>query len=341
MKHNQLDSIFQFEGEQSPLPEDRHVLGRVIFGEVSTRPALHDGAPEIGVHMASPGFDSFTEIWRTDTVADSGEYQGLAYAHDGEYLFCAGSIPASGTYREQTRKSYEAAFELMDELDYRRVFRMWNFIGGINADNAEGLEIYRDFCVGRAEAFEAKPDRVHCMPAATGIGSRGSGVAFFFLASRTGTAQNIENRRQVPAYEYPRQYGPKSPSFARATRLVPAGGDESHGAVYVSGTASITGHHTLHAGDIAAQCELSLSNIAHLVSSGNLQLGGLDGGHGLKDLRWVKAYVRHEEHLPVVRAACADAFPPETRVAFLNVDICRDDLLVEIEGIVPASMFRR
>ena len=68
------------------------------------------------------------------------------------------------------------------------------------------------------------------------------------------------------------------------------GGEEKRGAVYVSGTASITGHQTLHAGDIAAQCELSLDNIAHLVSSGNLRLGGLDGGHDLKDLRWVKVY---------------------------------------------------
>ncbi|MFG2836355.1 FkbO/Hyg5 family chorismatase [Streptomyces zaomyceticus] len=339
MTNNQIDCMFQYENEQAGPPGGRHILGRVVFGEASTAPAVRDGAPELGLHMASPGFDHFTETWTTDAPAQSGEHRGLVYAHDGEYLFCAGRIPESGTYRQQTREAYEAAFELMDRLDYRHVFRMWNFIGGINEDNAEGLEIYRDFCFGRAEAFEAKPDRVHCMPAATGIGARSGGVSFFFLASRTGATQNIENRRQVPAFEYPPQYGPKSPSFARATRLVTAGGDETRGAVYVSGTASITGHETLHAGDIVAQCELSLENIAHLVSSGNLANGGLEGGHDLKDLRWVKAYVRHEEHLPAVREACADVFPPQTHVVFLNVDICRDDLLVEIEGIVPAPAY--
>ncbi|MFF1508317.1 FkbO/Hyg5 family chorismatase [Streptomyces sp. NPDC058326] len=336
---NKIDCDFHYEGERAETAAGRHVLGRVVFGEATAAPTVRDGVPEIGLHMASPGFDSFTEVWSTDAPAETGEHRGLVYAHDGEYLFCAGVIPEGATYREPTREAYEAAFEVMDRLDYRHVFRMWNFIGGINSDNSEGLEIYRDFCVGRAEAFEAKPERVTCMPAATGIGSRGRGIAFFFLATRTGTTQNIENRRQVPAFEYPRQYGPKSPSFARATRLVPAGEDETRGAVYVSGTASITGHETLHAGDIDAQCELTLDNIAHLVGSGNLRLGGLDGGHDLKELRWVKAYVRHEEHLPAVRAACADVFPPQTHVVFLNVDVCRDDLLVEIEGIVPAPEF--
>jgi chorismatase len=338
MSRNEIDCSFQLADHEWTVPGDRHILGRVRFGEAHTAPALRDGVPEIGLHMASPGFDSFTEVWTTGSAAQGGEYRGLIYAHEGEYLFCAGSIPSSGTYRGRTRNAYEAAFALMDELGYRHVFRMWNFIGGINSDNAEGLEIYRDFCFGRAEAFEAKPDRVHCMPAATGIGSRGSGVDFFFLATRTGRPQNIENRHQIPAYTYPRQYGPKSPSFARATRLVTVGGNHEHGAVYVSGTASITGHETRHTGDIVAQCELSLRNISHLLSPGNLKLQGLGGGHELKDLRWVKAYVRHEEHLPVVRAACEQAFPYETHVVFLNVDVCRADLLVEIEGIVPATV---
>ncbi|MFD0340146.1 FkbO/Hyg5 family chorismatase [Streptomyces sp. NPDC127117] len=335
MKREPIDSAFQFADEADTVPDGRHVLGRVMFGERPTGPALRGGTSEIGVHMASPGFDPFSEIWTTGVPATGGEHRGLVYAHDGEYLFCAGRIPEAGTYRDATRETYEAAFELMDLLDYPHVFRMWNYIGRINADNAEGMEVYRDFCIGRAEAFEGKPDRVHCMPAATGIGSRGGGVALVFLATRTGTIQNIENGRQVPAYAYPRRYGPKPPSFARATRLVPAGMSEEHGAVYVSGTASITGHLTRHAGDIEAQCALALENIAHLVSDANLARGGLSGGHDLKDLHRLKVYVRHVEHLPVVRAACATAFPA-TRISYLNVNICRADLLVEIEGVVPA-----
>ncbi|WP_327347366.1 FkbO/Hyg5 family chorismatase [Streptomyces europaeiscabiei] len=336
MNRDSIDSTFQFDGEDLAIPHGRHVLGRVVFGELAAGPALRDGVPEIGVHMASPGFDQFSEVWTTDAPAVGGEYRGLVYSHDGEYLFCVGRIPETGVYRDATREAYGAAFELMDLLGYPNLFRMWNFIGRINTDNAEGLEVYQDFCVGRAEAFEAKPDRVHCMPAATGIGSRSGGIAILMLAARTGITQNIENGRQVPAYAYPRLYGPKSPSFARATRQVPAGTSEEYGAVYVSGTASITGHRTRHAGDVKAQCALALENIAHLLGGANLARGGMRGGHDLKDLRRVKVYVRHAEHLPAIRAACADAFPP-ARVAYLNVDICRADLLVEIEGVVPAA----
>ncbi len=321
-------------GEDGEDGGQRHVLGRVVLGGRTLPPALHDGVPVVQVHMASPGFDSATEVWTTDRPALGGEHQGLTYAHDGEYFFCAGTIAPSGTYRDQARAIYDAAFRLTDELGYRHIFRMWNFIGDLNADNAEGLEVYRDFCVGRAEAFEARPDRVDCMPAATGIGSRSPGVSFYFLASRTGEVEHFENPLQVPAYRYPVQYGPKPPSFARATRLIPEG--SGRGAVYVSGTASITGHTTRHAGDITAQCALSLDNIRELIGPNHTARSGPPGGWELKDLRWVKAYVRHEEHLPAVRAACAEAFPPETEVVYLNVDICRSDLLVEIEGVVPA-----
>jgi hypothetical protein len=45
-------------------------------------------------------------------------------------------------------------------------------------------------------------------------------------------------------------------------------------------------------------------------------------------------YVRTRQDLPVVREICAKAFSPAADIAFLNVDLCRSDLLVEIEGIV-------
>src|SRR5436190_488378 len=100
MRSNAIDCLFQLDGQEYAVPDGRHVLGRVVFAEDATAPAICGGVPEIGLHMASPGFDAFTEVWTTDAPPEAGEYQGLVYAHDGEYLFCAGSIPADGTYRE-------------------------------------------------------------------------------------------------------------------------------------------------------------------------------------------------------------------------------------------------
>ena len=73
---------------------------------------------------------------------------------------------------------------------------------------------------------------------------------------------------------------------------------------------------------------------ALLISRHNLAASGIDGGADLTDLTNIKAYVRHREDIDIVRELCAEAFSPSADIAFLNVDICRADLLVEIEGIV-------
>jgi chorismatase len=214
---------------------------------------------------------------------------------------------------------------------------MWNFIEGINANNDDGLELYRDFCLGRAEAFERFPADIE-MPAATGIGSLGGGIGFYFLAAHAAERVNVENPRQQPAYHYPRQYGPKSPSFARATCLLATSeGLPERQQTFVSGTASIIGHRTAHPNDLRRQCAETFENIAQLISGPNLANYGIDRGYQLTDLTNLKVYVRHMADLDAVRKLCVDAFSPQAELAFFNVDICRSDLLVEIEGIVPAA----
>lgn len=162
----------------------------------------------------------------------------------------------------------------------------------------------------------------------------GGGIPFYFLACRAGRVIHLENPRQVPAYSYPRQYGPKSPSFARATYLTRPGWPASAGALYVAGTASILGHETVHAGDVGRQCDVALENIAHLISAANLSRHGIGCGYDLNDLRLIKVYTRHLSDIPLVERKCREAFSPEADIRFLNVDICRRDLLVEIEGVI-------
>lgn len=282
--------------------------------------------------MVGAGADPFAEVWYTDRPVRSGSLGNLVYAEDGEYLFCAARVGERGVYRDAVRATYGEAFKLISRLGYATIFRMWNLVGHITRANAEGMENYRDFCIGRAEAFEEWSSRIGRMPAATGIGSLSGGVDFYFLACREGDVQHLENPRQTPAYKYPTQYGPKSPSFARATYLRPHG-RPAGGAVYVSGTASIIGDKTAHPAGIAGQCDVTLGNIEELIGRDNLRRHGIDDGYQLKDLDYVKVYVRDAEHLPIVRATCAGAFPGHANIVYLNVDVCRPDLLVEIEGI--------
>ncbi|MDR5759545.1 FkbO/Hyg5 family chorismatase [Caballeronia sp. LZ035] len=305
--------------------EGSGVLGRVVFGAASAAPCLEDGVPTLCLHMVDDTRDSFAEIWRTSGETRCGMENGLVYGHDDAVLFCAGFIPAGEGYTDAAQRAYADAFALVRTLDFPTIFRMWNYIPDINGENPDGLEVYRDFCRGRALAFEAADAGQAGMPAATGIGTWGEGVGFYFLACRDDDAKHIENSRQMPAYCYPERYGPKPPSFARATYR--------HGALYVSGTASIVGHETLHAGDLLKQWDVATDNVAHLVSAGNLAAHGVTDGYTLQDLDQIKVYYRRADDLPQVMQLARDTFHPRAEVRFLKVDICRTDLLVEIEGI--------
>ncbi|MFB8765391.1 FkbO/Hyg5 family chorismatase [Nocardiopsis alba] len=312
------------------LPPGRFALGRVGFSEEAVEPGLWNGAPHVSVPMLSPGDEPFTELWSTSAPVTTGSRGDLFYAHDGEHLFCCVYVPPAPTYRERVRSVYAEVFELLEELDYPHVFRIWNMIGDINQANGRGMEVYKDFCLGRAEAFESRPGTIEGMPAATGIGSRGEGVNLHLVAGRSPGVVHIDNPRQIPAYEYPRRYGPKSPSFSRATRREP------DGTLYISGTASIIGHDTVHIGDFERQLEETFRNITALIDGENLGRYGITG-HQIKDLDSVKVYVRHDRDLPTAKAMCAEVFQGHTDIRYLNVDICRSELLVEVEGILPRT----
>jgi chorismate lyase / 3-hydroxybenzoate synthase len=315
-------------------PPNTTVLGAVAYAVQPRDPHFDNGFPTLTVHMVDDTADAFTEVWYTDRQVEHGTLDGVVHAHDGEYLFCAVGVSETNNCTDAVRSAYLRAISLTQKLGYRQIFRMWNFVENINGENSEGLEVYRDFCRGRAQAFSELTFAEKRLPAATGVGSLGGGIGFCLLASRSARCVNIENSRQVPAYRYPKRHGPSPPSFARATHVAPAGDDSGRGQIYVSGTASVIGHLTKHRGQVAAQCHETLANIEHLLSADNLAAHGVRPGRRLVDLRNIKVYVRNQQDLPAVQEICAKAFSPGSDAAFLNVDICRSDLLVEIEGIV-------
>ncbi|MEV5576838.1 FkbO/Hyg5 family chorismatase [Spirillospora sp. NPDC052269] len=307
----------------------RHVLGVVNFAAGHADPCTDEGYPSVTVQVAERPEEGFAEVWATERPVTAGRSGAISYAHDGEFLFAACRIPDLPDYVEATETAYEAALGLAYGLGYRRLFRVWHYISRLNEPNASGLEVYREFCVGRARALE-RHGLTHDMPAATVVGAHGGGIVLYFLACRSARRVNIDNPRQVPPYHYPGRYGPRSPNFARATHLSPDSGEQ----LYLSGTAGILGHRTMHVGDVEAQCRLALENMAFLIGSRNLSVHGLGLGATLGDLRNVKVYVRHRADIERVQRICREALSPAADIAFVNVDICRSDLLVELEGLV-------
>jgi enamine deaminase RidA (YjgF/YER057c/UK114 family) len=229
-----------------------------------------------------------------------------------------------------TAQAYALVFAALDSLGYPNLLRIWNYFAEINRTTSPG-ERYHDFNTARRQAF-LRAQRViegH-VPAACALGTAaGSPLVIYFLASATA-ARSLENPRQTSAFRYPVEYGPDSPTFSRAV-LAGAGGGNC---LLTSGTASILGHSTVHVGNAAAQTRESISNVLELVAEANR----VSGSHrySVEELQY-KVYVRRAADLGEIRGELALLLPASCPITYLQADICRRDLLVEIEAVGSAS----
>ena len=220
-------------------------------------------------------------------------------------------------------QAYRQLLEIVRPSSHPYLVRVWNYIDDINLGDADN-ERYRRFCVGRAAAVDAMFNDPP--PAATAIGTSDvSGlVQVVALCARTPPVA-LENPRQTPAWRYPRDYGPVSPGFSRGA-LVGAGNATR---LLASGTASIVGHVSQHVGDVLAQLHESLRNLDVLLREGEARSGL---GFALSEPEALRVYLRHPNDLVTVQAALAARLPPD-RVLFVHGDVCRRELLVELEGV--------
>ncbi|MGH8169949.1 MAG: hypothetical protein ACRETJ_05365 [Steroidobacteraceae bacterium] len=319
------------------------VLGAAAFaGSVRLRGGpLHDGKvdfPLAHVHTPTLGeAPEVLEVWRAGSSAQPGSHGRVRYAHCGDLLFGSLAVheaelaSASGTpprtpLELATDLAYREMYATLAALDAPHLVRVWNYIPDINLET-HGLERYRQFNTARHEGSRVCGRAVAGnVPAASALGAAaGSPLTMYFLASRR-TPAFIENPRQVSAYRYPAEYGPRSPAFSRATVL----GEGGEAMLFISGTASIVGHRTLHAGDPAAQTRETLANIQALLDEAANRFGG--GAPRLETLAY-KVYVRDPRDLPVIRAQLRSALGPAAALLYLKADICRQDLAVEIEAV--------
>ena len=319
----------------------RRALGLVGFA--GTPPAATGDLP-VAI-CGTPPIDGVGEGW--ETWGDAGRPGAIASQRadlrlrrgsgftfgvvsvDEQRLRHAEGLGAAAALREATDRAYRAIFESLEEAEHPYLARIWNYLPDINGV-VDGEERYRHFNAARRVAFEhARRGTVASAPAATAVGSvDGHSLTVFFLASAEPPI-TIENPRQVSAYDYPPRYGRASPLFSRAGVL--RDGDVSH--LFVSGTASIVGHRSRHPGDPAAQTHEALVNLAIVVATANRVARPNPRGFG--PLR-VKAYLRRASDLETVRAQLARHALPVESVRYLRADICRTDLLVEIEAYARA-----
>jgi hypothetical protein len=218
---------------------------------------------------------------------------------------------------------------------YRRLFaateglhlyRLWNYVPHINACE-EGFENYRRFCQARSLAFEARLGKhfQQLLPSSSAVGTSAGPLAVAFVAGST-PGRHFENPRQVPAFDYPPEHGPRPPSFSRAT--VADTGEFTH--VFISGTAAIRGHATVAPGELATQLECTLDNLRLIGEAAGV--GASLGAEGSWQRKF-KVYLRHPDDLrKVVSRLESGLLRPHDHVMYLHADICRAELVVEIEA---------
>jgi enamine deaminase RidA (YjgF/YER057c/UK114 family) len=267
-----------------------------------------------------------------------GECEGGRYTvvTGGGILQVHGAGLASGddetdpTVRSRTAFAKMEAVLAAEGLGFGHVVRQWGYLEGMLDIGPEELQGYQAFNDVRTVVY-ARSTWPTGYPSATGIGQDAGGIALEFLALEVPdgiVVEAVSNPRQIDAHRYSEGVlvgapideleDASAPKFERAKR-VRVGQDE---VVFVSGTASILGEESVALGDVAAQTITTLDNMAALV----------DG----RPLTRLRAYVKRAADIPTVREVCEARLGPVPAL-YVKADVCRDELLVELEGALVSS----
>jgi len=264
------------------------------------------------------------EVWRIDgeTVAH-GQSGDCLWRRSNSLQICGYSDDSTGDgdIEEASYTAYKSLLSFIAESPHPELVRFWNYVPNIN-HGAGDAENYKRFCTGRLQAFTEGHYNDLQFPAASAVGHYGQGLTVTALTAST-SAEHHANPRQVDAFKYPRQYGPSSPSFARATTL----GLSAHRFSFISGTASILGHSSVHRGDLKLQLYTTNDNILYLLK---------ETGFTRKHIQTLRVYLREPSDYAECNRIVSELFP-DTPAIYLHADICRSDLLVEIECFCVAG----
>ena len=377
-------AFYRMGGDEPAVPVS--MLGGRLVGpgpDGSAAQCAKTGTPVFEQELLSPVAAVF-DCWYSQSAAEvdvkvevvQHQHGCVNYASDGHWLHGWAEVDETsfeGSIHAAAQRAYADIFAVLASSATPHLLRLWNYLADITS-LADGEERYRQFNAGRQQAFaDAQQSAFEGAPAACALGHRGGPLRVYFLAGRQ-PPMVIENPRQVSAYRYPSDYGPRSPTFSRAAVVALGGGST---VLFISGTASIVGHLSMHPGDVRRQTEETLTNIGTLCDEAvlNRRGAGLVAGTAsiighlsthLGDVRRqteetltniavlceeaasrsgldfalcdliCTVYLRRGADLPAVRevfeARVGVGSVAARQAIYVEADICRADLLVEIEA---------
>jgi chorismate lyase/3-hydroxybenzoate synthase len=296
----------------------RALINFVFGGDAAAWPSSDIGLDWLGGDLRG-------EQWLAGSPVRFGSGEQWCWSRNADLLAVALSADEAGDPAEFTERFYRELIGTTRSAGYPHLLRIWNYLPDINGGVGDH-ERYRRFCVGRGRALVDAGLEDARMCAATAIGTDDDRFRLFAIAGRV-PGQSVENPRQVSSWEYPSLYGPKSPAFARATAVNLADGRI---ALLISGTASVVGHATAHPGNVLAQTDEAVSNLAALLAEAASDLDRPALAR-FGDEAAARVYVRDPADWPVVYARLREHWPTLALAGF-HGDICRRDLLMEIEA---------
>jgi enamine deaminase RidA (YjgF/YER057c/UK114 family) len=215
---------------------------------------------------------------------------------------------------DQARAVFEKMESLLQQADlvFTDIVRTWIYLKDL-------LKWYDEFNAVRTRFFEERGVFDHRVPASTGIGAgsaMGENMVSALLAVKPKNDRvnlcAVPSPLQCPAIDY------KS-SFSRAVEIDRPGSR----LLIISGTASIEpGGETAHIGNCEKQIELTMEVVHAILAS-----RGMDWS----DTSRAIAYFKDISDAPLLTAYCDRHQLPELPVAISHADVCRHDLLFEIE----------
>ena len=268
------------------------------------------------------------------TVEYNEDYLVIRSEGTSELITEGIQYPASGDTGEQAVKIFGRIGEILENEGFSigDIVRQWNYIEAITGMTG-GMQNYQLFNDARS-AFYSGTDWTDGYPAATGIGSSAGGVivSVYAVTGKVKASRPIDNPIQVPAHKYSgrvlvqgRDTVRTTPKFERARLL-----DDS---VLISGTAAIKGENSDISSDPRLQTGSAIDVVEHLVAPGNIFQGCRRFRFGA-----LRIYIKHEEDADAIISTLKEHWKG-IPMLFLEADICRPELLLEIEGTGTVRRF--
>ena len=318
----------------TPALEEEYVAWRQIF-KMKARRFFGDCEPALS-YVSQPVLDAPLVLEVHSYRPDTDErisyrcYEDIPYVlvenKSGRFLF-AGGFQGDESCTDREQQSAVAFRQLRGVLDkesfpVNSIIRQWNYIEQITGYDGAGQH-YQSFNNVRT-AFYAESDWSKGYPAATGIGMNLGGVLIDVDAAVFHTsdafATPIDNKLQVAAHVYSGQVLEEArqkkttPKFERAKSMT----FHDRRLVYISGTAAIRGEESLKGVGLERQLQITMENIAQLIDDARLVM--------------LRVYLKNKSDYEVARHEL-ESYGLNIPVSYLQAGVCREELLIEIEGI--------